>query len=255
MRQEGFTHIGLTGRGLTRESLPEVGSNAGRAGAVASLADTDRVAAWLSRQKPADMDKAAVSRASSHNVKLTVKSRLMFPRGPNGEVLPSYSVATGCEVVGREEDVRSALADLRNFEIPAPRRQIEQWLAELSVIVAKRSDDEFAEGLRLEAYASRLGAFPADVVRKVVLEETYKFWPTWDELEKKCKALSSPRRAMILALENYREPEAEPEYRRPTDEEKARIAKLVDELFPDVSAEWKARATEEVTRGNCMAKE
>jgi len=179
----------------------------------------------------------------------------MFPTGENGERLPSYEIATGCDVVGTVDDIRAALADLRNFETPAPRRQIEMWLAELSVMVAKRQDDEFSEQLRVEAYASRLSQYPADVVRTVICEGSFKFWPTWDELRRKCEALSSPRRAMVAALASYREPKTHDERRSATEEEKARIAALVDEMFPAVSREWKERAVDEALRGNCMAKE
>jgi len=255
MKREDFTPIGQTALTRILGNQPEDGNNAGRGGAVASPEDTQRVAAWLSRQKPRDMDAAAVSRASSHNVSLTVKSRFMFPVGENGERLPSYEIATGCEVSGTPEDIRAALADLRNFETPAPRRQIEMWLAELSVMVAKRQEDEFSEQLRVEAYASRLSQYPADVVRTVICEGTFKFWPTWDELKRKCDALASPRRSMIAALASYREPEPEPQRRAATDEEKARIAALVNEMFPAVSREWKERAVNEATSGNCMAKD
>ena len=130
------------------------------------------------------MDKAAVSRASQHGVGLRVRYECRFPSGPNGEHLPSYMVAVACEV-SPSGDHDAALADLRNFMTPAPMREIEAWLAVLSVTVAKRQEDEFTEELRLTAYASRLARYPADVV-KTVTGQTFKFWPTWEEIEKRC---------------------------------------------------------------------
>lgn len=195
------------------------------------------------------MDKAAVSRALSHGVALTVRYDSRYPSGPNGERLPSYDVAIGCEVSGG--NIEAALSDLRNFLTPAPTRQIEGWLAELSVIVAKRADDEFAEELRVTAYASRLSRYPADVVRSVLLKNTYRFFPTWDELEKRCEALTSPRRHMIAALERGPAP-PEPARRPATEEERARVKALVDELFPMRSPEMRASAVDEALKGDCM---
>jgi len=197
--------------------------------------ENSRVAAWLARQTPADMDKAAVSRASQHGVGLRVKLESRYP-----ESGPSYMVATACEV-SPDGDHSAALTDLRNFLTPAPIRQIEAWLAELSVLVAKRHGDEMEEGLRLTAYASRLSRYPADVARAVTIGASYKFWPTWEEMEKRCEAMTSPRRVMISALECGPQP-PEPEYRPPSPEERERIQSLIDQMFPRGSAEEKQAA-------------
>lgn len=197
------------------------------------------------------MDTAAVSRASSHGVGLAVKYEWRFPSGPNGERMPSYQVAVACEV-SQSGDHEAALADLRNFMTPAPIRQIEGWLAELSVIVARRSDDEFADELRVSVYSSRLSRFPADVVRHVLLNDTYRFWPTWDELGNRCKAMTAPRMQMIAALERGPKPK-EPERRPPTQEERDRIQALIDETFPSQSAADRKAAVDIALRGNCMS--
>lgn len=251
MKQQGFTHIGATAVTGTLQNPGAAGNNAGQRTAVALPAAMSEVAAWLGKQRPQDMDAAAVSRASSHGVELKVRYELRFPSGPNGERMPSYSVAVGCEAAGDVASMEAAIADLRNFLTPAPARQIEAWLAELSVIVAKRGDDEFSEELRVAAYASRLGRYPADVVRDVLVRQTYKFWPTWEELEKRCEAMTGPRRHMIFAME--RGPaRQEPERRPATEAERARIQALVDEMFPMRSPEMRKRAVDEALRGNCM---
>lgn len=194
------------------------------------------------------MDKAAVSRASSHGVTLEVKTDLRFPTGPNGERLPSYVVAVGCDVDGAAEQREAALADLKNFMTPADTREIEAWIAELSVITAGRGREGFDAELMVSAYSSRLRAFPADVVRWALLKKSWKWFPTWDELEKACKAKSGPREHMIYALSK---PPSKPEAprARPTAEEKERIAALVAEKFPGVPEYLRNRAVDEITKG------
>jgi len=230
----------------------ETGTPHGEHGLV-TLANLEKVADWLSRQQPEDMNKAAVSRASFYGVGLRVRYEGRFPSGPNGERLPSYMVAVGCDISpnGNHE---AALADLRNFMTPAPMLKIEEWIARLSVICAKRKDDSFSEELRVVEYASRLSRYPADVAKHVLLHQSYQFFPTWAELEARCEALTGPRRQMIAALERGPEP-PEPQRRPPTDDEKARIQALIDEMFPNRSAEDRRAAVDEVTKGNCMAGE
>jgi len=248
MRQEGFTRIGQTAGTVTQRSRSEAGSNAGQT-AVAVSPDATRVAAWLAKQSPADMDKAAVSRASQHGVGLRVRYEGRYPTGANGERLPSYIVAVACDVSPMGNHA-AALADLRNFMTPAPLRQIEAWLAVLSVTIAKRKEDDFTEELRLTTYASRLARYPADIARQVC-NQSYSFWPTWEEMEKRCEALASPRRQMIQALERGPLP-PEPTRRAPTQEERDRIQDLINTMFPNEPPENRAAAADEITRGDCM---
>ena len=195
------------------------------------------------------MDNAAVSRASSHGVALKVKYEFRFPQGR-----PSYQVAVWCDASGNRDGALAALNDLRNFMTPAPVRSIEGWLAELSVTVARSKDDDFGDELRLNTYASRLSRYPADVVREVLQEGRFHFWPTWDELAKRCDAATGPRAHMIAALE--RGIPHEPETRRAaTEAEKARVQALVDELFPSQSPEARKAAVAEVMKGSCMTGE
>ena len=233
-----------------REPNSSIGTPLGERG-LATSRNTEAVAAWLARRSPADTDKVAASRASSHGVGLRVRFESRYPSGKNGERLPSYEVAVGCDVRGEPEQIEAALSDLRNFMTPAPIREIEGWLAELSVIVARRPDDAFAEELRVSAYASRLSRYPADVVRHVLHRLTYKFWPSWDELEKRCEAMTGPRRHMIAALERGPEPQ-EPQRRPATADERARIQAMVDELFPGHSQADRDAAVNEALRGDCM---
>jgi hypothetical protein len=197
------------------------------------------------------MDKAAVSRASSHNVALTVRYEGRYPTAANGERLPSYQVAVACDAHGSDDDRRRALADLVNFTTPAPHRVIEEWIAELSVISASRGKDEMELGLMLNAYVSRLSLYPADVVRDALLVKPWKWFPTWDELRSYCEAKAGPRRHMIAALQAPA-PDPEPSYRAPTQAERDRVQALVDEMFPRASEFDRTRAVNEALKGDCM---
>lgn len=154
-----------------------------------------RMAAWLAGQQPADVDRAAHSRASQHGVELVVRSEGRYP-----ENAPAYQVAVSCNAYGDDASRASALADVHRLTTPAPSRDVEGWLAELSVMVARRASEPMDEALRLEVYASRLRAYPADVARSAVLGKRWQFWPTWAELAGECDRLSAPRRHMVAAL-------------------------------------------------------
>ena len=217
----------------------KTGTQAGGRGLETQL--NSEIATWLARQVPADMDKAAVSRAQSHGVRLGVRYQGRYPIGPNGERLPSYTVAVGCDIHGDAENRERALADLRNFMEPAPFCEIERWLAELAVLTASRNKTYFEAELTVTAYAARLAQYPADVARNVILKQAWQWWPTWGEMERICEAQASPRRHMIAALQ---QPVPDPEPSRPasTQEERDRIAALIAEKFPGVSQQWKEAA-------------
>ena len=218
---------------------------------LATRENSQRIAAWLGQQAVKDVDKAAVLRASSHGVGLEVRTELRYPVGSNGERMGCYQVAVGCRIIGTTKNRIKALADLENFQTPAPTRQIEEWLAELSVISASRSREEMESALMINAYASRLGEYPADVVRSALIVQSWKWWPTWDELRSYCEAKAGPRRRMILALQHPERP-AEPEMRPATAEEKARMQAMVDEKFPNRSPHMRKAAVDEATKGNCI---
>jgi hypothetical protein len=246
-----FTPIGQIEQ-MQAEINPLVdGGRRGAAGAATSPQSSSEIAAWLAKQRPADMDKAAVSRALSHNVDLTVQYKGHYPSGPNNEYLPSYHVAVSCDCQGTSQNRAAALVDLKKFETAAPIRAIEAWLAELSAISASRQRDSMESALILEAYASRLTAYPADIVREALLVKTWKWWPTWDELRTYCEAKAGPRRYMIAALQQP-EPDCEPVRRPATQEERERVQALVDEMFPNETSEARTCAVTEALKGNCM---
>lgn len=145
----------------------------------------------------------------SHGVSLVEDREITFAtEGPNGEMIPAREPRLlGYRVHGV---VTQDLAErLDGFLAPAESPMIEQWLAELSVISAKRVDDDFSEELRLTAYTRRLGAYPADLVRHVLLVERWKFFPTWQELAERLDAMLAERERMIRAVQRRAAKEAE----------------------------------------------
>ena len=249
-----FTRIGQTGQTLAAGSQPVGGTRLGGTELEIRPQGSSEIAVWLASKAPVDMDKAAVSRARSHGVDLAVKFEGRYPTGPNGEYLPSYQVATACAIEGTDEQRKAALADVVKFMTPAPVRSIEEWIAELSVITAGRGKEGFDAELLLNAYSARLSEFPADVVRHALLKHSWKWFPTWAELEAVCKAKTGPRKHMIAAL-SQPAPDTEPTRRPPTQEERDRIAALIAEQFPNVPQSWRDRAAEEATKGDCMTDE
>ena len=212
-------------------TLPEVrsigtGTPPGAAGSTGG--SSSALAPWLAARHPEEVDRAAVSRASSCGVSLHVDHDYRFPRDEQGRSLGVVTVVRGCRVEGSPEARAAALRDLRRLLEPATVVQLEHWLAELSVIVARRPDDEAGETLRVAAYVRRLQGFPADVARAALLEHRWRFWPSWAELEEVCRRLGAPRRAMIAALERGDEADA-PERRERASP--GRIAEIIREVW------------------------
>lgn len=246
-----FKPIGSTALMHVDGNQSEAGNKRGEIGSEMTPQKSSEIVAWLAARSPLVVDKAAESRLLSHGVSSTIRYEGRYPSGPNGERLPSYDVVVGCDIQGDEENRKAALVDLEKFQEPAPVRQIEHWLAELSVLTAGRGSEGMDAELQVTAYASRLAQYPADVARYALLGKSWKWFPSWAELEQVCEHKAGPRRCMIDALRRPA-PEPEPRRRPPTDEERARIQALIDEKFPNRSPEMRKAAVDEALRGNCM---
>ena len=214
---------------LLEAQLSKTGMPDGERGLVTQ--SNSEIAARLAQHLPTEMDKKAEWLAQSCGVKLRVNIKTMFPSDDKGNRLPCYNLATGCDVNGTDEQRQAAIAKLEVFQTAPPKETVEEWLAELSVLTAGRGADGLAADLMLSVYSSRLAVFPADVVRYALLVKTWKWFPTWDELEKICTAKAGPRQHMIAALSKPA-PEPVAEYVPPTQEERDSIDALVAEQFP-----------------------
>lgn len=116
-----------------------------------------------------------------------------------------------------------AILLMGNFMQPATRDMVENWIAGLSTLVAKRVGDD--EEVRLEMYVSQLMRYPADIVQSVLFDETYKFWPTWFELKPKLDLKNRKRNMILDALRNPTEPERE----TATDEQRKNGDKIISD--------------------------
>ena len=209
-----------------------------------ALPQIARMQTWLVSQAPKAVDQAAVSQALSHGVKLDVQYKMTFPKDPEtGESLGVYEVVSNVEATGG--NAAAALADIEKLMVPAPTAQLERLIAELSVITAKRQDDEFTEALRVTAYARRLADYPADVVTDVLTNWRGKFFPTFEELRRVCDAKTGPRRAMINALRFKHKP-AEEARELPSMERRRELAAQAEQMLRGLGASMTSKPEGEV---------
>lgn len=242
--------IGSATTTILSKAASATGMQHGEHGALMRSSSAE-IAQWLASKGPAEVDSAAVSRASSRGVELKVKTDAKAVYDDNGNMVDYITFARGCDAIGDDGAKAVVAVDLENFCTPAPIEAIEGWLAELSVIVARRGDDEFGDSLRLTAYSSRLGKYPADVAKAALLDKSWKWWPTWSELEAECERLFSPRKQMVAALDRE-PPKPEPEWRHATPEERQRAQDLVDAMFPNKSQDERKAVVGEAMKGYCM---
>ena len=151
------------------------------------------------------MDQALHSLASSHNVALRVLFDSRSTTDANGNTVTKF-FAKGCTAAGQTHDAALVAEKIAGALSPAPKSMIEAWLAELSVLAPRRKDDEFGGNLLIEAYSSRLSAFPADVVKDALLDHKWRFWPSWAELSDLCDDMASQRKHMLSAVRGLERP-------------------------------------------------
>lgn len=178
---------------------------------------------------------------------------------PDGTIVPAQATRRGWIAAGETSDqIEAARAKLGASMTPAMPDQIDRWIAELSVITARREDPPEVEALRLAAYRSRLVAFPADVAREALLGHAWRFFPAWAELAEVCDRLVAERRQIKAALDRAAAEQAERELRAralpaeetvsQTQEEAEASRKRRATLLGDMIAEMRAKAETERAR-------
>lgn len=138
-------------------------------------------------------------------------------------------------VLGDQDARDQAASALAGFMTPAPRSQIEEWVAELSVITRRRQDDDISERLRLSAYSARLAEYPADVAREALLRHKWLFFPAWAELQDVCEKLASPRRAMLWHLQNAPQAQKPDEREEPSPERRAEMVAYAQRVTKEMA--------------------
>jgi hypothetical protein len=151
---------------------------------------------------PESNTSAMVSSLRRHGVTATVKHKITFPTDPKtGETNGWREVISGCEIaLTSSADHKAALAIIDQTMAPADEGDMEIWLAELTLVTARRNTSEAESELFLTAYTSRLAAYPGDIVRQTLKDWDGKWFPTWGELKDILEARVAPRRAIRTAL-------------------------------------------------------
>lgn len=147
---------------------------------------------------------AMVSSLRRHGVTATVRHKITFPTDPKtGETSGWREVISGCEIAcTTSADHKAALATVSQTMAPADEGDMEIWLAELTLVTARRNTSEAESELFLTAYTSRLAAYPGDIVRQTLKDWDGKWFPTWGELKEILEARTAPRVAIKTALSN-----------------------------------------------------
>lgn len=182
----------------------EAGNSAGQIVAAKSPQNM-RAVQWLVERAPSEVDRALQLLASSHNVALRVLYDSRSIPDANGNTVTTF-FSKGCTAAGQTHDAAIVAEKIAGALSPAPKPMIEGWLAELSVLAPRRKDDEFGGNLLIEAYSSRLSAFPADVVKAALLDHKWRFWPSWAELSDLCDSMVSERKHMLSAVRRLERP-------------------------------------------------
>ena len=195
MKQIGSEITGVVA--LEAQDAKRIGQLPGEIGSEKlPMIEAGEAAQWLAARKPSETDRALVSLVQQFGVKLREDRRPVYPidGGFRSELV---SVSGFGKALCDMEKMR-----VQQFLTPAPRGQLERWIAELSVVAVRRADDDMSEMLRLQAYVDRLRAYPADVARAALLDKTWPFFPSWHELKVECDALVGNRLKLIAAAKN-----------------------------------------------------
>lgn len=121
------------------------------------------------------------------------------------EIIKGAEIAlmSGANLQKAKETMAAAMA-------PAHQADIELWIAELSIITAKRNTSEAGAELLLIAYGTRLAQYPGDIVRETLKGWSGKWFPTWGELKEILDARTAPRAALRDGIAAIRPPNQMP---------------------------------------------
>lgn len=218
-----------------------------------TLANLPQIADRLAARRPAEVDRLLVSSAQQCGVAL----REVYE--------PRYQSMVMKAEASSLEGVEAARAKFANAMTGPTIDQLEAWLAELSVITARRQDDDQTESLRFSAYASRLSAYPADVARYALLEKRWKFFPAWIDLAEVCDEAQRQRLRMQRAMDQAEAELRDKELRKRalptdqtktlTDEEIAARKADTDRIAAEVIASMQARSAQQEADAAARAQE
>ena len=184
---------GIAKRAQQAEKL--IGEQPGATGSALTLSgDPERGMHPVVTSRPPKVNTdAALSRMQQFGVTCSVKTEMVFPEGMNGEATFRQMPVSLTVTTASSADLFGALAVMQEALYPAPREQIEEWLAELSVKTARRRETGNEAELALSVYTSHLREYPADAVRHVLRAYRGTWFPTWGELATALEEYVEPR--------------------------------------------------------------
>ena len=158
--------------------------------------------ALITRIKPETpelLDQQLHSLALSLNVNLSGGKRLKPKYDDGGAFLDNDLEAVPIIASGDVVDLARFAEAVADTLRPAPRADIEHWIAELSMIAPSGALDRASITLKLEAYLRRLEGYPADMVHHVLLGKAWRFFPSWFDLKNDLDKMLQDRTAMLDA--------------------------------------------------------
>lgn len=175
-----------------------------------TTANPDASRAWLVSQRPDTVDaRIRALLKSQTGVDVNVRREWRFPEGK-----APYQVTTSAGLTGLSKaNLPDALARVEAAFTPVTREQAEQMMAQMDAVLSRRGGrDDDAAGVVMDVFVNVLMSHPADVAVEAVRHFTVEprrdgkaaWFPTPPELEAHCRALSSERHALRLALRNWK---------------------------------------------------
>lgn len=120
---------------------------------------------------------------------------------------------------------------------PASIADTGKWLAELSLVTARKATGDDESAALIAAYHDRLKAYPGDVVRETLKSWRGKWFPTWGELADILDGRIAGRRAIVAAIQNHEMlSKPAPQVAAPNETDPAKLQQQVWDLEDRASA-------------------
>lgn len=199
-----ISHL-ASGPTLSTDLTPQHGST--KSAGLTSY-NPDKARAWLADKRPEEVDaKILASLRSEQGVTLDVQTEWRFP-----EVGPAYRVPTTVGLTGLSTEKRQSVCSrIEGALTPLTRDQAEKLVAQMESVLPRQAKGAEGAELAFDVYVHVLMSHPADVaaeaVRRFVVEprDGKSWFPAPSEIEKICRTLSEPRKAMLNAVQMWRE--------------------------------------------------
>ena len=239
-----------------KEQPSQTGTQGGERGLATPASSGQAVRLAASSPRQVNNSLASLAQQCGVNMRVSKDMKAKYQDGAFIGYEPTgRTVAT---VSGTPEAIAAMRDRMEGAFAPPVEDQLEVWLAELDMIAPRRASSTNDDDLRMQAYINRLAGYPADVVREALLSRTWRFFPSWFELQEVCDELVAHRRAVRAELDRAEEKareremraraivrEVTPEERQAAEDahvaQKAEAARMVD----DVLAGMKAKLAED----------